>query len=150
MENEHVIAGLICKRAEIAAKISTAQKLIHKLRGDLDAVDRTLLMFNPHCQPSSIRPVIKRKSGQMFRHGDCARAILNALRVALEPMKAAQIVEQIALDCRIAIDEPSVKVVLTRKVKAALMNLHQRQMIVKEGDKAMARWSLAEVELTAG
>jgi hypothetical protein len=78
----HVISALRAKRAELSGDLIAAQKRLEKLRDDLDAVDRTLRVFDPRQHPEKIRPVVKRKGDRMFGYGECTRAILNALRDA--------------------------------------------------------------------
>ncbi len=64
--------------------------------------------IDPRQDPEKIRTVVKRKGDRMFAYGECTRAILNALRDAWEPMTTADLVERVALDCRIATEAPDV------------------------------------------
>src|SRR5271163_4886273 len=100
MKNEHVLSGLIAKRAELAGDLIVAQKRLERLRDDLDAVDRTLRVLDPNQRPEKIRPVVKRRGDRMFAYGECSRAVLNALRIAPEPLTVDQVAERVALDCR--------------------------------------------------
>jgi hypothetical protein len=109
MAEPHVITALRRKRAELAGEVVTAQLRLGKLRDDLDAIDRTLRVFDPSQHPEKIRPIVKRRGARMFAHGECTRAILNALRDAPEPMTVDQVAEQVALDCRIATEAPDVR-----------------------------------------
>ncbi len=93
MSTAHVINALRAKRAELSGDVLPAQKRLEKLRDDLDAVDRTLRIFDPNQSPETIRPVVKRKGDKLFAYGECTRAIMNALRVASEPMTAHQVAE---------------------------------------------------------
>jgi hypothetical protein len=56
MENEHVIAGLIRKRAEVAGQLEAAQTLVRQLIIDIDNVDATIRMFAPDIDLAEIRP----------------------------------------------------------------------------------------------
>src|SRR6202041_1144466 len=112
MAEPHVISALRKKRAELHGEVVTAQLRLGKLRDDLDAIDRTLRVFDPHQHPEKIRPVIKRKGDKLFAYGECTRAILNALRDASEPMTVDQVAERVALDCRIATEAPDVAATL--------------------------------------
>ena len=85
------------KRAELSGDLIAAQKRLEKLRDDIDAVDRTLRVFDPRQHPEKIRPIVKRKGDRMFGYGECTRAILNALRDA-RAMTTADLVERVALD----------------------------------------------------
>src|SRR5277367_2353577 len=79
MAEPHVISALRAKRAELSGDLIAAQKRLEKIRDDLDAVDRTLRVFDPRQHPEKIRPIVKRKGDRMFGYGECTRAILNAL-----------------------------------------------------------------------
>ena len=116
-----------------------------KLRDDLDAIDRTLRVFDPHQHPEKIRPVVKRKGDKMFAYGECTRAILNALRDAPEPMTVDQVAERVALDCRIATEAPDVAATLLWRVKAAVDRLGKRGVLRGEGRPA--RWAVKSVKV---
>jgi hypothetical protein len=47
MAEPHVISALRAKRAELSGDLIAAQKRLEKIRDDLDAVDRTLRVFDP-------------------------------------------------------------------------------------------------------
>jgi hypothetical protein len=140
MAEPHVISALRAKRAELAGEVLAAQKRLETLRNDLDAVDRTLRVFDPNQRPDKIRPVVKRKGPKILPYGECARAILNVLRNAPEPLSAAQIVERIALDCRIATEDSAIAAKLSALVKARLKAMAARGVLKGEGKPA--RWAV--------
>src|SRR5271167_2495065 len=140
MGEPHVISALRAKRAELSGDLIAAQKRLEKIRDDLDAVDRTLRVFDPRQHPEKIRPVVKRKGDRMFGYGECTRAILNALRDAPEAMTVDQVAERVALDCRIATEASDVAATLRWRVKAALTKLGKRGVVSAEGRPA--RWSV--------
>lgn len=47
MENEHVLSGLIRKRAETAGLLDATQMQVRQLILDVDNLDATIRMFNP-------------------------------------------------------------------------------------------------------
>jgi hypothetical protein len=140
MAEPHVISALRKKRAELAGEVVTVQLRLGKLRDDLDAIDRTLRVFDPRQHPEKIRPVVKRKGDRMFGYGECTRAILNALRDAPGPMSAEQVAERVALDCQIATEAPDVAATMRWRVKAALTKLGKRGIVSGEGKPA--RWAV--------
>jgi hypothetical protein len=140
MSTTHVISALRAKRAEVSGELVAAQKRLEAVRDDLDAIDRTLRIFDPNQSPESIRPVVKRKGDKLFTYGDCPRAILNVLRVATEPLAADQIAGQVALDCRIATEAPGVAARLSWRVKTALDRLQKRELV--NGVGKPPRWAL--------
>jgi hypothetical protein len=140
MSTTHVISALRDKRAELSGDVLAAQKRLEKLRDDLDAVDRTLRIFDSSQSPGSIRPVVKRKGDKLFAYGECTRAIMNALRVASDPMTAQQIAGQVALDCRLKTESPKVAATLLSRVNMALAKMRRRGIAIGEGKPA--RWAL--------
>jgi hypothetical protein len=56
MENEHVLAGLTKKRAEIAGQIEHAQQALRKLVTDLDSIDAAIRLFDPQADIQAIKP----------------------------------------------------------------------------------------------
>jgi hypothetical protein len=140
MSTTHVVSALRAKRAEVSGELLAAQKRLENLRNDLDAIDRTLRIFDPSQSPESIRPVVKRKGDKLFAYGECTRAIMNALRGASEPMTAEQIAEQVALDCRLGTESPDVAAILLRRVNAAMAKMRARGLAGGEGRPV--RWTL--------
>jgi hypothetical protein len=53
------------KRAELAGEVVTVQLRLGKLRDDLDAVDRTMRVFDPSQHPEKIRRIDRRKGDRM-------------------------------------------------------------------------------------
>jgi hypothetical protein len=141
MAEPHVISALRAKRAELSGDLIAAQRRLEKIRDDLDAVDRTLRVFDPRQHPEKIRPVVKRKGDRMFGYGECTRAILNALRDASEPIATVDLAQRIALDCRIATEAPDVAATLLARVRAALAKLGKRGVVSGEGKPV--RWIVA-------
>jgi hypothetical protein len=140
MAEPHVISALRKKRAELAGEVVTAQLRLGKLRDDLDAIDRTLRVFDTHQHPEKIRPVVKRKGDKLFAYGECTRAILNVLRDAPEPMPVDQVAERVALDRRMATAAPDVAATLLWRVKAAVDRLGKRGVLAGEGKPV--RWAV--------
>jgi hypothetical protein len=70
MSTTHVISALRAKRAEVSGELLAAQKRLEAIRDDLDAIDRTLRIFDPNQSPENIRPVVKRKGDKLFSYGD--------------------------------------------------------------------------------
>jgi len=47
MENDHIVSGLVRKRAEIAGQIEASQEALRSLVIDLDNLDATIRLFGP-------------------------------------------------------------------------------------------------------
>ena len=79
MENEHVLSGLIRKRAEVAGELEAAQQRVRQLIIDIDNVDTTIRLFAPDIDLEEIRPKPLPPRHAAFK-GEISRAIMDALR----------------------------------------------------------------------
>ena len=84
MENEHVVPGLVRKRAEIA-ELEVAQTRVGQLILDIDAVDATIRLFAPDIDLEEIKPKPLPPRHAAFR-GEIGRAIMDALRESGEAL----------------------------------------------------------------
>ena len=50
MENEHVLAGLIRKRAEIAGELEALQSCVADMFASLEGLDNTIRLFAPDAE----------------------------------------------------------------------------------------------------
>jgi hypothetical protein len=124
----------------LAGEVVTARKRLEKLRDDLDAVDRTLKVFDPTQSPEKIRPVVKRKGSAMFRYGECSRAVLDMFRRATGPMTTEEIAETLAVDFRLDLDGPAIRHRLMPRLKVSLRKFQERGIVIGEGSPV--RWAL--------
>jgi len=90
MENTFVISGLRAKRAEIDGELQAAEKRVSRLRIDLDAIDRALLVFDPTFNPKMIKPKRPRPEGLGKRTG-IGRIVVNILRTSESPLTVRDI-----------------------------------------------------------
>lgn len=95
MAESHVVSGLVSKRSELAGLVEHHRQEIARLGGDLAHLDATIKLFAPDMDIRSVRPKEHRQRNSFFRPGEGPRAILDALRIAGEPLTSRQIVERI-------------------------------------------------------
>ncbi len=79
MENEHVLSGLIRKRAEVAGELEAAQNRVRQLIIDIDNVDATIRLFQPDIDLAKIRPKPLPPRHAAFK-GEISRLIMSVLR----------------------------------------------------------------------
>lgn len=77
---DHTIFGLIKKRGEISGQHKVALKAADALKGDLDAIDRALVLCGYQDDPKGIAPRTKYK--QLFGRNELKLAVRDMLRVA--------------------------------------------------------------------
>ncbi len=84
MENEHVLSGLIRKRAEIAGRIAAARAEAEGLAKALESLEATIRLFVPDAPlpPPGPAPPDAPPRGRVVRYGGLGRATLDALREA--------------------------------------------------------------------
>jgi hypothetical protein len=77
------------KRAELSGQILELEKDLRQRRVDLIHLDATLKLFAPDLSPRTIKP--RRPGGRSawFHRGECARAVLEMLRLANLPKAGA-------------------------------------------------------------
>lgn len=119
MENEHVLSGLIRKRAELAGELIAIDARAEQIRADLGCIDGAIRVFDPSIAAATIRPVMKRKAAPFLPTGQGTRIILDILRRAGAPLTPRQIAERIASEHGI-MTGPGAMERLTQKVRNAL------------------------------
>ena len=85
MENEHVLSGLIRKRAEIAGRLEVAHNQVRQLIIDLDAVDATIRLFAPDIDLAEIKPKPLPPRHSAFK-GEIMSLLLRTMREAGKPL----------------------------------------------------------------
>jgi len=94
MENEHVVSGLVKKRAELAGQIEGAQTTLRQLIIDLDNLDATLRIFVPDIDLADIKPKPLPPRHQAFK-SEVMRIVFAALRESEGPMTAEQLAQYV-------------------------------------------------------
>ena len=97
MAESHVVSGLVAKRSELAGLIDHHQKEIDRLAGDLSHVDAAIKIFDPAYDLRTVPIRLLRKRNQLFKIGESARRILDALRESGTPMTCRAMTESIAM-----------------------------------------------------
>jgi hypothetical protein len=96
MADPHVISALRAKRAELSGELIAAEKRTVQLRADIASLDGTIRVFDPTAAPDKIRPVLRRKKPALIPRGQCSRAVLDTLRLAVKPMTVREIAAELA------------------------------------------------------
>src|SRR5437588_10983800 len=78
MKNEHVLSGLIAKRAELAGRIEMMQREMRELVATIGHIDASIRVFDPNADIEDIKPKLPPRF-QAFK-GEVSRLVLDALR----------------------------------------------------------------------
>lgn len=144
MENEHTIAGLIRKRAEIAGELEAAQTRVRQLIIDIDNVDATIRLFAPDIDLEEIRPKPVPPRHTAF-HGEISRAILNTLRQTGMALTTKDLALRVMADRGLNIADPRLTRTVQKRVGASLRNLRARGSVRSgQGSGSNLRWSVGD------
>src|SRR5689334_15151575 len=94
MTDEHTMAGLLRKRAEIAGKLEHAQTIVRQLVIDLDALDTTIRLFSPDIDLEDVRPKALPPRHAAFK-GQVSRIRMTILRDAKAPILTNELARHI-------------------------------------------------------
>lgn len=130
MENEHVLGGLVRKRAEIAGRIEHTQAELRKLVTDLDAIDAAIRIFDPEADTGAIKNRRYPARHAAFR-GEMMRFVLGALRVAEGPLTSIDIADVVLEGRGLSADDDALTLTIRKRVGACLNKL-KHQGIVRE------------------
>jgi hypothetical protein len=127
MKNEHVLSGLIAKRAELAGQIEMMQRDMRQLVATLGHIDATIRAFDPNADLEDIKPKLPPRF-QAFK-GEVSRLVLDALRKSKAPLPVSDLTLVVAAGRGINPDDKPFMRVLSRRVGACLRNLRKKKLV---------------------
>lgn len=120
MEHEHVLAGLVRKRQEVAGELEAVYGRIAALTESLRSLDGAIRLFAPETALEEIAPRVPRYTAQP---GEVSRPIREALREAAKPLTAHELTLKV-MEARCMDTQDRAAVTLMQKrVVASLRNL---------------------------
>ena len=96
MAESHVVSGLVAKRSELSGLIAHYKDEIRRIAADLAHVDAAIKIFDPEYDLRTVPNRLLRKRNQLFKVGESARRVLDALRESGTPMTCRAMAESIA------------------------------------------------------
>lgn len=128
MENEHVLSGLMKKRAEIAGELEAAQAAVRRLIIDLDAIDQTIRLFDPEIDLAEIRPKPLPPRHAAYK-GEVARIIFATLRDAHHPMTAEELTQHVMAERDLNTADKRLLRTVTKRVHACLRHYRTKGVL---------------------
>lgn len=125
-ERPNTIAGLVDKRAELAALVKFHKAELRKIICDLDHVDATIRLFDPDADISRIKRYPTKHRAQK---GEMARFVLLALKNAKEPLTSLEITQAQIKTRGLKADDQTI--VLMRKRVGACLTAQQSAGVVR-------------------
>jgi hypothetical protein len=128
MKNEHVLSGLLAKRAELAGQIEFAQTELRQMMIDLDSLDATIRLFDPAIDLIEVKSRPLPARNQAFR-GEVARIVLGTLRKAQRPLPTHEIALHVMASRSLnTADKPLLRVI-SKRVGAGLRHYRTKGLI---------------------
>jgi len=90
MENEHVLSGLLRKRAEMAGEIDHLASVVQQKMIELDHLDAAIRIFSPDIDLEAIKPKTVPPRHQALP-GEMIRGVLTVLRESKGPLTSMEI-----------------------------------------------------------
>lgn len=125
LDRPNTVAGLVEKRAELAARVKFTQAELHKLVCDLDHVDATIRLFDPDADISRVKRYPTKH--RAFK-GEMTRFVLASLRQATAPVTSLEITQAMIAARGLQADDGTV-VLMRKRVGACLTALKAKGMV---------------------
>ena len=119
MEAPNTVAGLVRKRAELAAFRKGLEGELHKVTCDLDHLDAAIRLFDPDTTPRAVR---RYATKHRAKKGTVRRFVLTALREATAPSTSAAITKAWIAERGLNADQATF-VILRKRIGACLTTL---------------------------
>ena len=91
---EHVLSGLIKRRAELAGETDTFRARLAQIATDLGHLDAVIRQFDPDYDLGAIRAK-RPRTQDVAGHGDMSRFIMKVLREATEPVATHEVARRL-------------------------------------------------------
>ena len=127
MANEHVLSGLLAKRAELSGQVEMMQKEMRQLVLAIDHIYAAIRLFDPNVDLEDIKPKLPPRHSA-FR-SEVSRIVLNTLRKADKPLPVSEITLHVLAGRGLNADDKPFTRVLSRRVGACLRNLRRKGLI---------------------
>ncbi|MCW5752661.1 MAG: hypothetical protein KIT81_16115 [Alphaproteobacteria bacterium] len=141
---DHVLSGLIRKRAELAGMIEATQDALRQHIIDLDNLDATIRLFAPDIDLAEIRPKPLPPRHAAFK-GEVSRVVLEALRHSDRPLTAQELAQRYMAHRGMNTSDKRMVRLIGKRVGACLRHWRARGVVKCErGSGQMLGWRLTK------
>jgi hypothetical protein len=130
-ERPNTVSGLEAKKAQLVRYREALEAEIRKVTCDIDHLEAAIALFDPNATPNAIRRYVVRHRA---KKGTVKAFILDTLREADAPMTSEAITD-LWLKARGLNASPDVRVVIRKRIGAALISLRARGILRNEGEQ---------------
>ena len=127
MASEHVLSGLIAKRAELSGQVEMLQKEMRQLVLAIDHIDAAIRLFDPNTDLDDIKPKMPPRHSA-FR-GEVSRIVLNTLRKSEKSLPVSEITLHVLVGRGLNADDKPFVRVLSKRVSACLRGLRRKGLV---------------------
>lgn len=139
MKGDNLISGLIRRRRELGRDVAGHLAEVERLRLDIEALDRVLVLWRPEMDLAAIQPLGSNHVEGLKRHA-LSRCILAALRFAGEPVSLTDLTRQVMA----ARGSPSDALDVQREaVRRSLAKLKAKGRVTALQDGSRLQWEIA-------
>ena len=149
-DKDHVVSGLIAKRAELAGVIDQLQRQLDQYRADLTHIDGVLRILASDLDPETIRPKRVYRRNRYFARNELSRLCLGAFRTAAgEPVSIDDIAGQVVAAKGFDPADGILRAAIRDQAGNIIKRLHRRGEVEKIGSGRGTRWRRASKILSA-
>jgi hypothetical protein len=147
---DHVVAGLIEKRRELAGIIGELQRQLDQHRADLTHIDGVLRVLASDLDPETIRPKRVYRRNRYFARNELSRLCLGVLRTgAGELLSTDEIAGRIIDAKRFDTGDAILRAAIRQQVGSTVKRLHRNGAIENIGAGRASKWRLADLTAAA-
>jgi hypothetical protein len=142
--HDHVVAGLIAKRRELAGIIDEMQRQLDQHRADLTHIDGALRVLAIDLDPQTIRPKRVYRRNRYFARNELSRLCLGVLRTAAgELLSTDDIAGRVIAAKGFDGGDAILRAAIREQVGSTVKRLHRNGAIENVGAGRASRWKLA-------
>jgi hypothetical protein len=141
---DYVLTGLVKRRAELTGRIEKAHEDLRRMLADLEALDATILQFDPGYRVEAITPKAFRPPKDWSNRGEMSRVVLSILRQATEPMTSADIALELLVNRALDKHDRKLLRLMGKRVGVALRTQRENGTVRSEqGPGQFVLWEVA-------
>jgi hypothetical protein len=140
---DHVVSGLIAKRAELAGIIDALQRQLDQYRADLTHIDGVLRVLASDLDPETIRPKRTYRRNRYFARNELSRLCLGVLRTAAgQPLSTDDIAGRVVAVKGFDAGDAILRAAIREQVGSTVKRLHREGTIENIGAGRSSKWKL--------
>jgi hypothetical protein len=147
VSKDHVVAGFIEKRRELAGVIDKLQRQLDQYRADLTHIDGALRVLATDLDPETIRPKRLYRRNRYFARNELLRLCLGVLRTAAgEPLSTDDIAGRVIAAKGFDAGDAILRAAIREQVGSTVKRLNRDGAIENIGARRASKWKLSVLD----